>query len=538
MRPFKEQFTLRGVVIGALGSVVITASSLYVALKLGALPWPIFFVALLSLFALKLFGNTNLNEANVTHTIMSAGAMVAGSLAFTIPGIYILDPEADISLGLVLVCALCGIALGLICTALIRKYFIEDSELVYPIGKAAAETLVAGDEGGGTSVALFTSMGVAGVFTVLRDWFVLVPTMLLSKVAIPGIAFGIYASPMAIAVGFMVGPVAVGVWLLGAVLGNFGIVTGGSALGLWDLASALDIRMSLGIGVMIGCGVGIVMKVVLPNFKRTFSPLFSKKGREGSIVTMRWAPFAAAAVMLVLAFVVRIGFVPSLLLVICTWIVVSMSAQSVGQAGINPMEIFGLIVLLVLQIFFEFGGIEALLIVATVTVACGLTGDIMNDFKAGHILGTAPKAQWIGEVIGGLIGAFVATAVMGVIVSAYGTDCFGIDKEFVAAQATAIASMVGGIPNMPAFIVGIVAGAALYLVGAPVMTLGLGIYLPFFLSLTIALGALVRVVVERFAPQWVASDKGTIIASGLLAGESVVGVIIAIIAVASGLAAL
>ena len=87
---WRGQLTARGVVIGCIGCVVITASSAYTALKLGALPWPIVFAAIVSLFFLKLLGNASLNEANVTHTIMSAGAMVAGGLAFTIPGAWML----------------------------------------------------------------------------------------------------------------------------------------------------------------------------------------------------------------------------------------------------------------------------------------------------------------------------------------------------------------------------------------------------------------------------------------------------------------
>ena len=88
-----KQLTIRGMVIGVIGSVVITCSSMYIALKLSSLPWPIMFVALFSMLALKALGSTNLNEINVTHTAMSAGAMVAGGLAFTIPGIWILNPE-------------------------------------------------------------------------------------------------------------------------------------------------------------------------------------------------------------------------------------------------------------------------------------------------------------------------------------------------------------------------------------------------------------------------------------------------------------
>ena len=89
-----NQLTVRGMVIGVIGSVIITCSSMFIALKLSSLPWPIMFVALFSMLALKALGKTNLNEINVTHTAMSAGAMVAGGLAFTIPGIWMLDPGA------------------------------------------------------------------------------------------------------------------------------------------------------------------------------------------------------------------------------------------------------------------------------------------------------------------------------------------------------------------------------------------------------------------------------------------------------------
>ena len=208
-----KQLTVRGMVIGAIGSVIITCSSMFIALKLSSLPWPIMFVALFSMVCLKALGNTSLNEINVTHTAMSAGAMVAGGVAFTIPGIFILNPNAEISLVQLLVIALGGTALGLIFTALMRKYFIETQELPYAMGQAAADLLEVGDKGGKKSVLLFTSFGIAGLFAVLRDWFTKIPQTWFSKGMMKyGSVGGFYISPMLVAIGYLVGPLFIGVW--------------------------------------------------------------------------------------------------------------------------------------------------------------------------------------------------------------------------------------------------------------------------------------------------------------------------------------
>ncbi len=539
---FKEQFTLRGILIGVVGCVIITTSSMYIALKMGALPWPIFFVVLVSLFALKAFAKlgrkTNLNEVNVTHTVMSAGAMVAGGVAFTIPGVWILDKGAEVSMMPLLVATLGGVVLGLVFIALLRKHFIEDEELVYPMGTAAAETLAAGDQGGRKAKWLFGSMGVAGVFTALRDWFMAIPTMALSGVAIPGVAFGIYLSPMMISVGYILGPALLLAWFAGGLIGDFGIVVGGTAAGLWDLATASGIKTSLGIGVMVGTGIGIICKSIIPKTKSIFSPTFKKESRSNPVIGLVWVPLVMAALALAFTFVLDLGIVASVIVILGVWLTTAMSAQIVGQTGINPMEVFGVIILLCVKVASSAGQLELFLVAAIVAVACGLVGDVMNDFKVGHIVKSDPRAQWFGEGIGAIVGALVSVGVFMVLLRAYGPGAFGTGQTFVAAQASVVAAMVGGIPNLTAFIIGLVAGAVLYFCGLPVMTLGLGIYLPFYLSLTAAVGGLLKFILDRAASKLDADNTGTIIASGLLGGESVVGVVIALILVCSGAAAL
>ena len=575
MDSVKGQLTLRGIVIGCVGCAIITAASVYTALKMGALPWPIVFAAIISLFFLKALGHgkASLNEANVTHTVMSAGAMVAGGLAFTIPGIWMLGYADEVGWFEMLLVAVSGVIMGLVCTALLRRHFIEDSELEYPIGEAAAQTLIAGDSGGKTGWKLFGSMGFAGAFTALRDFFGVIPAMLFGNAAVPGVAFGIYLSPMLLAVGFLVGTGAVVVWFVGALLANFGIIVGGSAAGLWDVASAQGIVSSLGMGVMMGAGLGVIFKNILPKAWRMLRDARSSNAfgltaastmdapasgakdgrlRIGSFrLTAGLAALAVAAVALIVCFGLQLGPVPAVIVVLLAFVATAMSAQSVGQTGIDPMEIFGLIVLLAVAAVSSVPQVQLFFVAGIVAVACGLAGDVMNDFHAGHVLGTSPKAQWIGQAIGAVLGALVAVAVMAILVSAYGPESFGPTAAFVSAQASVVATMVSGIPSVPAFAIGLAAGFVLYLLNFPAMMLGLGIYLPFYMSLTAFLGAMAKVAYDAvcklrrkgLSPEAAAEkekaqgETGLVVSSGLLGGESIVGVLVALAAVATGLGA-
>ncbi len=563
------QLTLRGIVIGCLGCALITASSVYVALKMGALPWPIIFAALISLFALKAFKHrkASLNEANVTHTVMSSGAMVAGGLAFTIPGAWMLGLGEGISTFQLLVIALCGSVVGLVASIALRRHFIDEAELEYPLGQAAAETLKAGETGGRTGVKLFGAMGFAALWALLRDGLKVIPSMV-GQLSIPSVVFGIYASPMMLAVGFLVGTGAMVVWFGGAVLANFGLVMGAPALGIASAEDARTVASCVGMGCMMGCGIAVIVRDILPLGVRTLSKKARQANRQGGSLGLTAAAclssgapqtkairnsglailaLASAAVAACIALQLPISV--ALITVICAFVACAMSAQSVGQTSIDPMEIFGLIALFLVALVAEVSSLQLFFVAALVAVACGLAGDVMNDLKAGAVLGTSPKAQWVGQAIGALIGSVVAALAIGVLFQAYGPEAFGPGKEFVSAQASVVATMVSGVPNMTAFVIGAVAGFVLYLVRFPAMMLGLGMYLPFYMSLTAFLGVVVKALVdvvhrkrmdrlapeEREARECAYGDTGLILASGLLGGESIMGIILALIVSASAL---
>lgn len=551
----QKQLSWAGLLIGCVGCVIITASSVYTALKMGALPWPTIFTSITALVLLRAVGRTSLNEVNITQVIMSAGSMVAGGLAFTIPGIWMLGGQ--VSFAETLGVALAGTLLGLVATALIRRRFVDESDLEYPIGIAAAETLKASRDGGKTSVRLFGSMGLAGLWCVARDVLGVIPVMLL-QLPIPGVSFGIYNSPMLLSVGFLLGGAPAIFWIVGAVLGNLGIPVASAALGLFDTATAQGVVSSLGMGLMMGSGVGVVVRDILPQAVALFRP--SRVGEsasvEGSASVASDAPGAAgaparllstfdagalgliaAAAALLICFVLGIPVLATLIILVLAFVTAIMSAQSVGSTGIDPMEIFGLIVLLVVAAVSPgIPQVKFFFVAGVVAVACGLAGDVMSDFKTGAIIGTSPRAMWCGQAIGALLGTVVATVVMSALVGAYGVDAFGPGKEFVSAQASVVATMISGIPNMSAFIGGLVAGIVLHCLRVPAMMIGLGVYLPFYMSFSAALGAAIHALYVRVTAGKVGADEaGTLVASGILGGESIVGVIIALVTVVSGL---
>lgn len=557
--PWRGQISAAGILIGCIGCVIITASSVYTALKMGALPWPTIFTSITALVLLRAAGRTSLNEANVTQIIMSAGSMVAGGLAFTIPGVWMLGLDAKLSWIEIGGVALAGTLLGLVCTALIRRRFVEESDLEYPIGTAAAETLMASRAGGATGKRLFGSMAAAGIWCALRDLAGVIPAMI-GALPIPGVAFGIYNSPMLLSVGFLVGGAAVAFWLAGGLIANFGIIVGGSAAGLWDVASVQGIVSSLGMGLMMGSGIGVVVRDILPaafrsarNGRRDGDHANAPARTFGKLDRSVLALLVAAAALLV-CLVLGLSPIACAVVVALAFVTTIMSAQSVGQTGIDPMEIFGLIVLLVVAALGESDQVRLFFVAGVVAVACGLAGDVMSDFKTGKIIGTDPRAMWIGQAIGALIGCTVSVAVMCALLNAYGADAFGPGKLFVSAQASVVATMVSGIPSFPAFALGLAAGVALYCLGIPSMMLGLGVYLPFYMTLSASLGAAVKIAYDRVAAirntrvsgnvaanvntgtdETSHEETGIIVASGVLGGESIVGVIIALASVASGL---
>jgi putative OPT family oligopeptide transporter len=535
-----RQLTIRGVVIGLLGLIVITSSSLYVALRMGALPWPTVFVTVVSFAILRRFRNSTLQEINVTHTIMSAGAMVAGGIAFTLPGIWMLNSDAVVSPISILIITLSGALLGTLFTITARKRYIVEEKLPYPMGQAAYNTLIAGTTKGKGAVLLFSCMAASVVFTIFRDGNPIIPAVFIlfaGNALVPTVA--VWVSPMAAGIGAIIGPVLSLVWLGGAVFGYLLLTPIGILSGLFaDMAAASLFRENLGIGLMVGTGIGILVKAVYQKIvqyrkgdsqTRSDTTLFSLPAGNA-----RWVALALiVGILILLSAGSEISFLQAIVTIIGIYLTTQLAAMLTGQTGINPMEIFGILVLLAIQVIWNPSTIAAFSVAGVTAVACGLTGDMMNDLKSGHLVGTQPSAQIIGEGIGAVVGSVVAVIALFVLKDAFGG--FGSDM-LPAPQARAVTAMVGGLGHVPAFIIGALLGIILYVASIPAATLGLGIYLPISISTIMGIGALLFLGAKalfgaRYKEQL--AEKTSLVASGFLGGEGITGVLLAIIAMLS-----
>ncbi|MDD3930821.1 MAG: OPT/YSL family transporter [Eubacteriales bacterium] len=544
-----KQLTLRSVLIGMLGSIIITASSMYVALKMSALPWPTIFVAVLSMALLKILGRTNINEINIAQTGMSAGAMVAGGLAFTLPGLWIsgvyqpYDAATEsISEWMlpkfwpILLIAVAGMILGSLLCWYLRPRFIDQEKLPYPIGTAAAETLEAGDQGGHQGALIFITLGVAAIFTFLRDKLLIIPQMI--NTLFLNVGVGLYLSPMAVGIGYIIGIGFTRWWFAGAILSHFLIQQLGVVSGAFtDAAAAAAFNTTAAIGLMVGSGAGILLNFIYTLIQKHKQ----EKSKEPSASAAGTRRIRAGLIVLLavsIAFVITVlaGLSPlvSLFILLGVLLATGMSATITGQTGINPMEIFAIIVLLAIRVFVQVDTAHAFLIAAIVAVACGYAGDLLNDYKAGSILKTNANAQLVSQIFGGLIGTVVASLALFAVVYQYGGQ-FGQGTDLPAAQALSVSAMVSGIGDSFVFLMAAIIGCLLYLRKVPAMIIGIGMLLSFHMAAAILLGGLIRLIIGLIRNKDTkAENTGNIIAAGLLGGEGITGVVIAILTMFSG----
>ena len=578
------EFTVTSILMGIILAVVFGAANAYLGLKVGMTVSASIPAAVISLGVIRVIMKKNsILESNMVQTIGSAGESLAAGAIFTMPALFLWAEEGKIAmpgyLEITLI-ALFGGILGVLFMIPLRKALIveEHGILPYPEGMACAEVLLAGEEGGSNASTVFAGMGLGAAFKFIVDGLKIVP----SDIATPNIKgyagqIGVEIYPALIGVGYICGPsissymFAGGIiaWLVlipavvffggsidFATLGNTGMA-GQTIAEVYEAngASAIwsNVIKYVGAGAIATGGVISLLKS-LPLIIKTFAgAMKSLKNTSGGTNVRTDRDLKMPVVLgIILIVIILIWLVPSVpvsllgafLIAIFGFFFATVSSRMVGLIGSsnNPVSGMAIATLLISTFVLKATGntgmagmTGAIAIGSIICVIAAIAGDTSQDLKTGFIVGATPAKQQVGELIGVVASGFAIAGVMSLLNKAWG---FG-SAEIPAPQATLMKMIVEGIMDakLPWVLVfmGVFLALALEVLRVPVMPFAIGLYLPIYLSCGIMVGGVVRLFLDKKkeaeAKKKEMISNGTLYCAGMIAGEGLVGILMAVLAI-------
>lgn len=570
-----RELTLRAIVIGLLIGTVLTAANTYLGLYAGMTVTGSIPAAIVSMGILRgLLKRGTIHENNIVQTIASAGEAVAAGIIFTVPAMLIAGVWMEFSFWKVSLIGLLGGLLGVLFMIPLRRVLIvEDKELIYPEGVACAQVLQAGETGGSPMRTILSALGgglvfksLVGLVAVFRG-----TAEVAGRVAGTVLYAGTDVSVALLGVGVIVG-VEIGIAaLVGSVIAwVFAIpifywqspLPDQSAMdAAWELWNG-QIRY-MGVGAMIVGGLASMWKI-RGGIAKAVRHLLSGIGRAGqvvartdrdlpnSVVGVAFAVVAAGTFVLYRSVTgsVSVAVTAGVVMLVSSLFFVAVSSYICGLVGSsnNPISgtticalMFSSVVLLILGMTGSAGILGALGVASIVCCAAATAGDTSQDLKTGQLVGATPRLQQTGQFIGILVPVFTIAPVLTLLHKAYGIGT-GEPGALLAPQATLFASIAEGlfgdssIPWNMVWIGAVIAVGIVLLDGvlersgsrfrAHVMPVAVGIYLPLALMVPIFLGGLIGQRLQNHSEG--ARHKGLLIASGLIAGEAIAGILIAI----------
>jgi uncharacterized oligopeptide transporter (OPT) family protein len=523
----QSAFTLRAVIVGVILSMVVCMYSAYAGLKAGGVYWPIITATIMSFALLKILGGgkTNKNEVNVAATAASTGGLLAAGIIFTVPAIWLLGLQ--ISVVDVTFIAITGGLLGVLFTIPLREEMIERLKLPYPDGTATGKVLEAGDEGGRKAKIMFAFFGLGGLFAIARDYFRAFPSFFnldsLKLSAARLFSFGSGITLVTFSGGFLIGLKFTAIWFAGALVSYLAIVPALVSYGLFadKFVAMTTVTKPFGIGVIIGASIVYFLVKGLP----AFVPMM--KGAWKSEKRGKWWFIILMVFVALLSIALRLNFIIAIVSILGAFLVSYIAARITGEINIDPMEVFAMAILIIVLLFVQLDPIVAVVLAAILCISAGMAGDFMQDLKAGHLVGTKPRDQIKAQIIS----VFSSGIILGVVLLAL-DNMYRIGSiDLPAPQAVALAGIVsaGGISQYLAW--GAVIGGVLTLLslyfkqGIAPIAFGIGLYAPIELSFPLFAGGVIRYCANRKG--W--TEKGQLIAAGLIGGEGFLGVVLALL---------
>jgi len=582
VKPEKKtlEITLRAVILGALISIVFGAAMAYIGLKFGMTIGASIPAAVISMAILRgVFKSGTVLENNMVQTIGSAGESLAAGIIFTIPAFFIWNQTIPgfnhpISIWDIFFLSMLGGILGILFMIPLRRYLVvkEHGKLRFPEGTACAEIIKAGDEGGSKAKTVFAGMGLGALYKVLMGGVRIWPEAPLYNLPYPkGAYLGIDATPALLGVGYIIGPKISALMLGGAVLGYLGLAPLIYFLGthipdavppatkiIADMSPA-ELRDNyikyFGVGaVALGGFVSLMksMPVIIHSFsvgaKQIFAKRIEKVGEIRTEKELSMRTVLIGSILVALAIwaypKTELHLLGTVLVLIFGFFFVVVAARIVGIVGSSSSPVSGMTIATLLAtslILLSFGisGFQGMITVMSIgTVVCiavCLSGDIAQDLKTGYLLGATPQKQQTMEFVGLLAPALVMGFVILLLNTAFGfVPSEAHPTPLLAPQANVMATIVNGVMtgNIPwlYIITGIMLACAIELVGISSLPFAIGLYLPLELSTPIMAGGLIALLVSKVAkpPEFKRrEERGILFGSGLVAGDALIGVMIA-----------
>ena len=574
-----HEMTPLSIIVGIILAIVFGAANAYLGLRVGMTVSASIPAAVLGMGVYRLCRKKDtILESNMVQTIGSAGESLAAGAIFTMPALFLWAQEEGTKMPSIMeiaLIALIGGLLGICFMVPLRKALIvkEHGTLPYPEGTACAEVLLAGEKGGANASVVFLGMGIAALFKFIVDGLKVVSSAVTVTVQKIHGEISTQVYPALVSVGYICGFKIASYMFAGGILGwlvlipmiyLFGADTtlfpaSVSVHELWEQAGASGIWSSyiryIGAGAVATGGIVSLIKS-LPLIVRTFAD--AMKGLKGSgkqaneLRTEKDLKMSVVLIMLAILIVaiavtpiIPIDVIGAIVIVIFGFFFATVSSRMVGLVGSsnNPVSGMAIATLLATTVLLKATGhtgmsgmTAAIAIGSVICIVAAMAGDMSQDLKTGYILGATPVKQQYGEMIGTVVSAVTIGFVLYLLNAAWG---FGT-PELSAPQATLMKMIVEGVMggNLPWTLVfiGVFIALVVELLGIPVLPFAIGLYLPIELSSCIMIGGILRWALEKKKyksgeQKESAISNGVLCCSGMIAGEGLIGILLAVFAV-------
>ena len=574
------EMTVTSVLMGVILAIVFGAANAYLGLRVGMTVSASIPAAVISMGVIRVIMKKNsILESNLVQTIGSAGESLAAGAIFTMPALFLWAEEGlcdKPSLVEITLIALCGGILGVLFMVPLRNALIvkEHATLLYPEGTACADVLLAGEEGGANASTVFSGMGLAAVFKFVVDGLKLLPADVSAAFKSFKGEIGMEVYPALLGVGYIVGPKIASYMFTGSLIGWMVIIpliclfgpdtwmypaaegttiaqlyANGGASAIWSTYVKY-----IGAGAIATGGIISLIKS-LPLIVTTFrDSMKSMKGSKNTSTERTAQDLPMQFILLgVIAMVFIIWIVPAIpvtllgacIIVVFGFFFATVSSRMVGLVGSsnNPVSGMAIATLLIATFAIKSSGktgidgmTAAIAVGSVICIIAAIAGDTSQDLKTGFLLGATPKKQQMGEMLGVVVSGLAIGGVLYLLDAAWG---YGT-AEIPAPQAQLMKMIVEGIMggNLPwgLVFVGVFLAICLEILRIPVMPFAIGLYLPIYLNATIMIGGIVRGLLDSRKgvdekTKTAQSTDGTLYCAGMIAGEGLVGILLAIFAV-------